>query len=262
MEDFDTSGFRLLEFRNTGQSEGELKKKIQRLFDEAKNKWLGVFPDESRIDLSPSHLSVCISSLQNIKLFNSNLQIIDEAFEYLVSKSAKGEKGQYFTPRYVIDMCVKMLNPQPGEYPKLRDDPGASFHLYNPLGLGPGEPEVWFAEGEFDTLCLVEAGLPALGIHGIQNIPDNDDDSDDEAPADSSRASRLNPNWRYLFTGSRVVVMLDNEEKSWAAGRKLANLLEGEVFDRWDDAYGDINEWWIGNRVGMLKTLTRYRYMT
>lgn len=116
LEDVDTSGFRLLEFRNTGQSEGELKKKIQRLFDEAKNKWLGVFPDESRIDLSPSHLSVCISSLQNIKLFNSNLQIIDEAFEYLVSKSAKGEKGQYFTPRYVIDMCVKILNPQPGEY--------------------------------------------------------------------------------------------------------------------------------------------------
>jgi type I restriction enzyme M protein len=33
-----------------------------------------------------------------------------------VSKSAKGEKGQYFTPRHVIDMCVKMLNPQPGEY--------------------------------------------------------------------------------------------------------------------------------------------------
>ena len=116
IEDIDTSDFRLLEFRNTGQSEGELKRKIQRLFDEAKNKWTGVFPDESRIDLSPSHLSVCVSSLQDVKLFNSNLQIIDEAFEYLVSKSAKGEKGQYFTPRHVIDMCVKMLNPQPGEY--------------------------------------------------------------------------------------------------------------------------------------------------
>ena len=49
-------------------------------------------------------------------MFNSNLQVVDEAFEYLVSKSAKGEKGQYFTPRHVIDMCVKMLNPQPGEY--------------------------------------------------------------------------------------------------------------------------------------------------
>ena len=42
--------------------------------------------------------------------------MVDEAFEYLVNKSAKGEKGQYFTPRHVIDMCVQMLSPQPGEY--------------------------------------------------------------------------------------------------------------------------------------------------
>ncbi len=110
------SNFRVMEFRNTGQSEGELKKKIQKLFDEAKKKWGGVFPDESKIDLSPSHLSICISSLQDVKLFNSNLQVIDEAFEYLVSKWAKAEKGQYFTPRHVIDMCVKMLNPKPCEY--------------------------------------------------------------------------------------------------------------------------------------------------
>lgn len=108
--------FRVLEFRNTGQSEGDLKKKIQQLFDEARKKWPGVFPAESKIDLSLSHLPVCVSGLQDVKLFNSNLQIIDEAFEYLVGKSAKGEKGQYFTPRYVIDMCVKMLNPQRGEH--------------------------------------------------------------------------------------------------------------------------------------------------
>jgi len=112
----DDASFRVLEFRNTGQSEGELKKKIQRLFDEAKAKWPGVFDETSKIQLSPSHLSICISGFQDIKLFNSNLQIIDEAFEYLITKSAKGEKGQYFTPRHVIDMCVKMLNPKPGEY--------------------------------------------------------------------------------------------------------------------------------------------------
>ncbi|HDQ22995.1 MAG TPA: SAM-dependent methyltransferase [Candidatus Uhrbacteria bacterium] len=112
----DDASFRVLEFRNTGQSESELKKKIQKLFDEAKAKWPGVFDEASQIQLSPSHLSVSVSSLQDIKLFNSNLQIIDEAFEYLVNKSSKGEKGQYFTPRHVIDMCVKMLNPKAGEY--------------------------------------------------------------------------------------------------------------------------------------------------
>lgn len=112
----DSSNFRVLEFRNTGQSESELKKKIQKLFDEAKVKWPGIFDSNSQIQLSPSHLPIAVSAFQDIKLFNSNLQIIDEAFEYLVNKSAKGEKGQYFTPRHVIDMCVKMLNPKAGEY--------------------------------------------------------------------------------------------------------------------------------------------------
>ena len=81
-----------------------------------KNQWKGVFLDDSTFELSDSHLAVCVSSLQEIKLFNSNLLVIDEAFEYLVTKSAKGEKGQYFTPRHVIDMCVQMLNPQRGEF--------------------------------------------------------------------------------------------------------------------------------------------------
>ena len=100
-----------LQFRNSGDTDFELKEKIQGLFDDAKKKWEGVFPEESKILLSPSHLAVCVSTLQDIKLFNNNLDVVDDAFEYLMSKAQKGEKGQYFTPRYVIDMCVKMMNP-------------------------------------------------------------------------------------------------------------------------------------------------------
>ncbi|OOF41608.1 type I restriction endonuclease subunit M [Rodentibacter rarus] len=106
---------RHLEFRNYGDTENELKNKIQTLFDKAKEKWEGVFSDSSKINLSPSHLAICVSSLEEVKLFNSNLDVVDEAFEYLINKSSKGEKGQYFTPRYVIDMCVKMLDPKPEE---------------------------------------------------------------------------------------------------------------------------------------------------
>lgn len=101
-----------LKFRNSGDTDFELKEKIQEIFDDAKNKWEGVFPEESKILLSPSHLAVCVSTLQDIKLFNNNLDVVDDAFEYLMSKAQKGEKGQYFTPRYVIDMCVKMMNPK------------------------------------------------------------------------------------------------------------------------------------------------------
>lgn len=116
LQNIDDEDFRIMEFRNTGQSDSQLKTKIQKLFNEANSKWNGVFSEGAKIELTASHLSVCVSSIQDVKLFNSNLQIIDEAFEYLVNKSAKGEKGQYFTPRHVIDMCVKMLNPKKGEY--------------------------------------------------------------------------------------------------------------------------------------------------
>lgn len=103
-----------LRFRNQNTA-AQLKVAIQNLFDEAKRKWPGVFLDDERIRLSPDHLQVCVGSLEEWKLFNSNLDVIDDAFEYLVSKSSKGEKGQYFTPRWVIDMCVKMMNPTEGE---------------------------------------------------------------------------------------------------------------------------------------------------
>ncbi len=104
-----------LEFRNSGQSDIQLKEKIEKLFKKACHKWTGVFAEDAKITLTPPHLAICVASLEGVKLFNSNLDVVDEAFEYLISKSSKGEKGQYFTPRYVIDMCVKMLNPKQTE---------------------------------------------------------------------------------------------------------------------------------------------------
>lgn len=78
----DSSAY--LKFRNSGETDFELKEKIQRLFDDAKKKWEGVFTDESKILLSPSHLAVCVATLQDIKIFNNNLDVVDDAFEYLM----------------------------------------------------------------------------------------------------------------------------------------------------------------------------------
>ncbi|MCL5948857.1 MAG: type I restriction enzyme HsdR N-terminal domain-containing protein, partial [Candidatus Bathyarchaeota archaeon] len=107
---------RTVTFRITGESPTELYEKINALFKKASEKWKGVFRPFDKIDLKPNHLMSCVSFLQNVRLFNSNLQVIDEAFEYLITQVAKSSKGQYFTPRYVIDMAVKMLNPKPNEY--------------------------------------------------------------------------------------------------------------------------------------------------
>ncbi|MDO9289189.1 MAG: N-6 DNA methylase [Thermodesulfovibrionales bacterium] len=101
-----------IQFRIYGESPSELYVKINGLFNQAKNKWRGIFGRDESIRLKPEHLLTCVSFLQDVKLFNANLQVIDEAFEYLITEVAKGKKGQYFTPRWVIDMCVKMLNPR------------------------------------------------------------------------------------------------------------------------------------------------------
>jgi type I restriction enzyme M protein len=61
-------------------------------------------------------LSIVVGELERARLFNSDLQIIDEAFEHLIPEVAKGKKGQYFTPRHVIAMAVKMLDPKVGEF--------------------------------------------------------------------------------------------------------------------------------------------------
>jgi len=104
------------QFRVLDEDEQSLYNRINGLFKAAKEQWRGVFLEGEKIDLTPGHLATCVSFLQDIKLFNSNLPVIDEAFEYLMTQVGKGKKGQYFTPRYAIDMAVKMLNPKFGEY--------------------------------------------------------------------------------------------------------------------------------------------------
>lgn len=91
-------------------------KVISELFENAKDKWKGIFEKSDKIKLTPEHLSVCVGELQNIKLFGADLRVIDEAFEYLVPEVSKSKKGQYFTPRVIIDACVRMLNPSRKEY--------------------------------------------------------------------------------------------------------------------------------------------------
>lgn len=207
---------RHLEFRNYGDTETELKGKIQRLFDQAKSKWEGVFSVDSKITLTPSHLSVCVSSLQDVKLFNSNLDVVDEAFEYLINKSSKGEKGQYFTPRYVIDMAVKMLNPK--EHETMIDTASGScgfpvhtiFHVWEQI--------------------LKEEGLDKSHLFTLEHKPP-----------------------RCIDYVQEKVFAIDFDEKAVRVGRTL-NLIAGDGqtnvlhlntldWERWDEKTKDDEDW-------------------
>lgn len=105
-----------LEFFVGDRSPGQVKTAITNLLEGAKHIWSGVFEPLEKIELRDEHLKICVSFLEKVKLFNSNLRIIDEAFEYLIPQVSKKKEGQFFTPRPVEDMVVNMLNPKPEEF--------------------------------------------------------------------------------------------------------------------------------------------------
>ena len=89
------------------------------LFTGAINEWQNIFNLLDKINLTPDQLQICVPFLEEVKFLGSErseLEIIDRAFEHLIAEVSKGQKGQYFTPRNVIKMCVKMLNPKNNEY--------------------------------------------------------------------------------------------------------------------------------------------------
>lgn len=105
-----------LQFFVGDRSPDQVKTAITNLLEGAKREWQGIFEPTDKIELRDEHLKVCVSFLEKIKLFNSNLRIIDEAFEYLIPQVSKKKEGQFFTPRPVEDMVVKMLNPKAHEF--------------------------------------------------------------------------------------------------------------------------------------------------
>ena len=89
------------------------------LFKGAIEEWPNIFNPLDKINLTAEQLQICVPFLEDVKFFGSGreeLEIIDRAFEHLITEVSKGQKGQYFTPRNVIKMCVKMLNPKQDEY--------------------------------------------------------------------------------------------------------------------------------------------------
>lgn len=90
--------------------------RIDGLFKKACEEWPGVFRPGEDIELMKRHLQICVGRIEGVRLMGSNLRIMDDAFEYLLPTEAKKKKGQFFTPRHVVEMCVRMLNPKRTEY--------------------------------------------------------------------------------------------------------------------------------------------------
>ena len=114
-DEFHKGDDEAMEFRTTTASPQEQYNRLNALLRRASKEWPDIFSDSDKIELTPEALVAVASSFQTKKFFDADLDVIDAAFEYMINPEQKGDKGQYFTPRPVVKMCVKMLNPKPEE---------------------------------------------------------------------------------------------------------------------------------------------------
>ena len=93
---------------------------------------------------------MCVDALSRHTLTGKDFHVLDGFFEYLVSKGAKGSKGQYFTPRHVVDFCVQILRPTKDE---TVCDPGCGSGGFLLHALNHVRDREGFSKAELQQYC-------------------------------------------------------------------------------------------------------------
>jgi type I restriction-modification system DNA methylase subunit len=71
--------------------------------------------DEDKINLREETINAIVGILQNYSIIKTPIEIKGRVFESLLSKQFKGSRGQYFTPKDVVDFINTVSQPKPGE---------------------------------------------------------------------------------------------------------------------------------------------------
>ena len=117
LDERETGAQDTVEFRaGVGEAAGNIQARVHALFERVKKNVFGdVFDPDDRIRLDPDSLAYVVGELQNYTITDADRDAIGEAFEVFIGPALRGAEGQFFTPRNVIEMMVKMVDPKPGE---------------------------------------------------------------------------------------------------------------------------------------------------
>ena len=97
------------------ESDEKVAERIKALFDEVKEEYQDVFDQDEKLLLDAKSIGYVVSQLQNYSLLRTDKDAIGDAFEVFIGPALRGEKGQFFTPRNLVRICVEILDPKPHE---------------------------------------------------------------------------------------------------------------------------------------------------
>jgi type I restriction enzyme M protein len=109
---------RSAEERNDKDGQKEVKDRVEKLFKDLKNKpeLKGLFDSAAEgILFNRETVSYIVAQLEKYDFIHSSVDVKGVAYETIVGPTLEGTKGEFFTPRNVVKMTVKMLDPKPGD---------------------------------------------------------------------------------------------------------------------------------------------------
>jgi type I restriction enzyme M protein len=88
------------------------KNRIDRIFEKVKKKFPQIFSENERLSFSDTRtLANVVAEIQKYSLLDTNIDVKGKAYEEIVGANLRGDRGEFFTPRNVMKMAVKMINP-------------------------------------------------------------------------------------------------------------------------------------------------------
>jgi type I restriction enzyme M protein len=104
--------------RNTKAGMQLVKERVEKLYKDVRKKadYKGLFDQQTEgIFFNPEVIAYLVSQLEKYDFIHSSVDVKGIAYETIVGPTLEGHKGEFFTPRNVVKMTVKMLNPSPGD---------------------------------------------------------------------------------------------------------------------------------------------------
>jgi len=74
-----------------------------------------IFDDDERINLKPATGEAIVKELEKYNLSDTSEDVKGVAFERFLGRTFRGEIGQFFTPRTIVEFMVHMVDPQENE---------------------------------------------------------------------------------------------------------------------------------------------------
>ncbi len=93
----------------------DVRDRVLGLFEEVKKHYNDVIGITDTITLDARCLKYIVGELQLYSLKDSSRDAVGEAFEIFIGPSLKGAQGQFFTPRNVVNMVIRMIDPDTDE---------------------------------------------------------------------------------------------------------------------------------------------------